>query len=186
MANEINPQSDILRSLSDQKGNILYEWTALNDFTTEKNLNWTISMILLEFIFILFAIITKQWLLVFILVGIAVITYVISRYPSHEIHNVITTLGVIIDNKMFKWSELEAFWILREPYHLLLGFESKRRIYKEEIILIDNEDPQELIKIISQYLPLKEKEIPLLDVFLEAIGFQVRMIFGKIIGKKRT
>lgn len=178
-------ESEVLKSTAAQYGAVLYEWDSFSDFATEKNLNWTAAMLLFEVLFILIAVLTQQWLLVVILVGIAALTYLLSRYPLKKNHNVITTLGVILNNKLLKWSELEAFWILQEPIHLVLGFETRRRFNKDEMVLIDREDPMQLVEIISKYLPQKEKEIPLVDVMLEFIGFKLRSLLGKVF-KRQT
>lgn len=172
-----------LRTPAGQYGTVLYEWESMSNFSTEKNLNWATSMLLAEVLCVLIALLTRQWFLLFILVGMVVVTYLISRYPAKKNQNAITTLGVVVDGKITKWSELVAFWIVQEPVHTLLGFETKRKLNQDEVILIDDEDPMDMIEIISRYLPQKEKEIPLLDILLETVGYHTRMKLKKLFAK---
>ncbi|MEI6222901.1 MAG: hypothetical protein WCP97_09145 [bacterium] len=179
MGSPASSESDVLQSLSGRYGTVLVEWTAFNDFSTERNLNWVTSMILLEVVFVIIALLTRQWLLVIILLGTAIVSYVVFRFPPKKIENAITTLGVVIDGTLYKWSELTGFWILEEPVHTLLGFETKRRINKDEIVLIDDQDPSIFMEIIARYLPQREKEVAFVDVALETLGYRVRMLLGK-------
>jgi len=164
-------------------GAVLYEWESFNDFGTERNLNWTASMVFFQLIFVLFSLITKQWFLVLLLLAIVAVTFLIARFPAKQVLNQITSLGIVIDGRTKKWSELKSFWIQQDIIHTILGFEPKGKFDLSEIVFIDGEDFNTIIDLISQYLPVEEKYTSLIEVVLDVLGFRIRQLVTQILNK---
>ena len=83
----------------------------------------------------------------------------------------INELGISIDNQPYSYKELKSFWI---EYALgdikELSLESKKWYLPYIKISIENQNPMELRAMLSNFLPEKEHEVSLIDLFAQKLG----------------
>jgi hypothetical protein len=162
-------------------GTVLYEWESFNDVSSERTANWTAAMIFLQFLFLLFSLITAQWFLLLILIAILVVTILISKYEGKKTTNQITSLGIVVGDRTRKWSSLGTFWIQEDPFHCVIGFQPTGKFSLPEIVFVDGEDVDQIVRYIAQYLPQEDKQISLIDILINTLGFNVRKIYTLVL-----
>lgn len=164
-------------------GTVHYEWESFNDVSSERTANWTAAMIFLQSIFIIFSLFTAQWFLLLIVVAILVVTILISRYEGKKVTNQITALGIVIGDKQRKWSSLTSFWIQEDPFHCVIGFQPSGKFSLPEVVFVDGEDVDQIVRYVAQYLPQEDKQISLVDILINTLGFNVRRIFTLVLDR---
>ncbi|GEM_PF-3961862 len=176
--NETDSGEETTKSLKTTSyGTILFEWDALNDYTTERTANWLAAMLFFQVVFLLFSLITQQWFLLLILIVVIIVTVLLGKAPGRHVTNQITSLGIVIDGKLKKWSSLRSFWVLEDAYHIIVGFQSLGRFDLPEVVFIDDAERGEILSIIATYLPQEEKQVALFDVLINTLGFRLRQIY---------
>lgn len=133
---------------------------------TSKWIIWTIFILL-----ILLEIYTANYLgLVFVILAIGFILFLRSRRPKmHRFE--ISDAGLKIDGEDFFFTELESFWIsYNPPLFKELVFHARKSLVPKIIVSLGQADPVLLHKKISQYLPEKEEEESILDLFGKLLG----------------
>ena len=90
---------------------------------------------------------------------------------GYEVREVANELGISIDNQPYSYKELKSFWI---EYALgdikELSLESKKWYLPYIKISIENQNPMELRAMLSNFLPEKEHEVSLIDLFAQKLG----------------
>ncbi len=137
-------------------GRPLLTWTGPSDLPEEANRRWFMLMITASFVLIGISLIIKRYILSIILIGIAWLTYMLSKLPSRDIEHAVTTTGFFSQDKFYPWSDLNSFWIIKDHGHYVLGLDTNRRLFASVVILLGAQNPIEVKEVISQYLPLRE------------------------------
>lgn len=149
-------------------GRPLLAFTGPSDLPREENRRWFTLVITASVLLILFALLFQQILLAIILIGVAWLTYMLTRIPNQEVENVITSTGFFSQDKFYPWSQLNGFWIIKDHGHYVLGLETDRRAFSNVMILLGSQNPIEVKQVLSQYIPYREDHRPdILSVMME-------------------
>jgi len=137
-------------------GRPLLTWTGPSDLPEDANRRWFMLMITASFVLIGVSLVIKRYILSIILIGIAWLTYMLSKLPARDNEHVITTTGFFSQDKFYPWSDLNSFWIMKDHGHYVLGLDTNRTLFSSVVILLGAQNPIEVKEVMTQYLPLRE------------------------------
>ena len=84
----------------------------------------------------------------------------------------ITPRGIEIGEKLFKFEDLESFWIFYDPPEIKeLAVRRKGLLVPELIIPLKNQDPVMVRRALITFLSESEQKYSAFDLFLRRIGF---------------
>ena len=146
-------------------GKELISWDAPEYFHHERGVDWYWWVGLFAVILLGFAAWQHSFLFgVLVLLGwFTTILYAVR--PPKTIRFTLTNRGVIAENKMYPWSELESFWIFyKPPVQQELSIKSKKTFMPYiKIQFAHDLDPEEIKQIVIKYIPEEEQQESLID-----------------------
>jgi hypothetical protein len=102
---------------------------------------------------ITFFVIVGQYMLIAVTVALIFLTFVLWNTKPGEVTHKITTLGVYSIDKLYKWKELESYWISKVQNVYLLNIETNLRFPGRLVILLGNKnDATEIHNTLQDYL----------------------------------
>lgn len=113
----------------------------------------------------LILILASEWMLIIMLAAGVFAYYIWSTVPPEEVEHTITTKGVRAHSRLYRWSELTSWWIEEKWGNKLLAFELVTGWPKRIYLVLKNTDPNDLSKVLSQYLVLEKPEPTSMDKF---------------------
>lgn len=149
----------------------LISWDAPEHIHTEKNNDWywavgiiTITMAVLAFMFnnIIFGI--------FIIVGAFSLVVHASKKPR-IVHIEINDRGIIVDETLYPFLNLESFWIDAHERPAKILVKSHKTFMPYLSIHIDGVDPEKVRDILLNYIAETEHYEPISQKILERFGF---------------
>ena len=149
---------------SEISGNILFHWQAPEYESYERDKKWYTVMALGLLAIIVYAFFTSSPLMAitFILIGIVEYIYV-SREPQ-MLDFMITKNGVVAGKEIYEFEQIESFWIFYEQESIKsLSLRIKSNLMPFLQIPLHNEDPEEIHKILTQYIPEIKQDYRLRD-----------------------
>lgn len=152
-------------------GKELFSWEAPEYFHHARTADWYWWVGLVAVVLLGVAVWQRSFLFgVIILLGwFTVILYAI-RTPQ-TLRFTITDRGLIVESpesnrsgKIYPWSELDSFWVFyKPPVHEELSIKSKKTLMPYIKVPLGGEDPENVKKIVSKFLPIVEQEESLID-----------------------
>lgn len=162
-------------------GRPLMAFTGPSDLPKEENRRWFMLVMTASVLLILVALLINKVLLAIILIGVAWLTYMLTRLPNQEIENIVTTTGFFTQNKFFPWSQLNGFWIIKDHGHYVLGLETTRRAFSNVMILLGSQNPLEVRQVLAQYIPYREdRKQDTLNLWMERSAELLDNFYAKI------
>lgn len=145
------PEEEMWRKAT---GDILFHWQAPEYESYDRDKRWYAVMTLGLIAIITYAFFTNSPIMAitFILIGMIEYLY-ISRKPQ-MLDFIITERGIIIENEIYEFEQINSFWIFYDPEIIKsLSLHTKSSIMPYLQIPLHNEDPDEIHKILTQYIP---------------------------------
>jgi len=150
----------------------LEEWNAINSYARVRTKNWYAIFILVAGALTTYAIVVSDWLfLIFIAISAGFI-YLKGHIQPKMFHYGITQQGIVVNNRLYPYSNLESFWI-HQPFHgynelVAIG---KKTSMTELRVPLGNKDPEAIHDIVVQHLPMEEDpEESLADILHRVVG----------------
>lgn len=147
-------------------GDILFEWDIPEYEENNRPKSWLIFMLVIAFSLILYAIFTNNYLFSLVIILFSIIIFLQSIQKPIFLPFKITNLGVVLNNRFYKYAELRDFYIIYNPKENLkmLFLETNGLKPKLRIPLIKME-PIEIRKTLENFLEenLDIEEEPLSD-----------------------
>ncbi len=149
----------------------LISWDSPEHIHTEKNNDWywavgiiTLTAVTLSFILgnIIFGIL--------ILVGVFALVVHSSRRPRN-IHCEINDRGILINDRLYSFLNLESFWIDAEKEDKKLIIKSSKTFMPYIIIHLPENDSERIRGILLDYIAETEHHEPLSQQIMERLGF---------------
>lgn len=147
-------------------GDILFEWNVPEYEKHEKSSTWIIIATIVAIALIIFGIWTNNYLFALIVVLGGIILYLWHHEDPLEVPFAITELGVVIGNKFYSYSDIDAFFIIYDPPEVKkLFFETNSKIRPLIRVPIKEQNPVEIRHALKKYLPedIEKEEEPLTD-----------------------
>lgn len=143
---------------------ILMHWNITGKSLIKKDKRWFFWFLILETLFIIYALITKNYLFLIILILIAIIFYIQEKYPPKTISFEIRKDGIKLGDKKYSYKDIKSFSILYKPEENVrkLFIEFKNKFVPGIEIPIDNQNPLKIRNFLLKYIPeIKLKQEPI-------------------------
>ena len=146
------------------------DWKAKEHHSGEKTLEWYIA----SFLIVIAISVTAVVLGNILLAGVVIVGFVILllnyRREAKIVSVSISTRGILVDDILYTFNNLESFYVEEETMRLIL--KSKKTFATHIIIPISEEiDPENLEEELSEYLEVEEMHETIFERFAEYLGF---------------
>lgn len=134
----------------------LFEWEAPDraEFSLENKTYWIILVISL--LFTIYLAILGQYFLMAAIIALLFFVYVIAtNKPSTVVHK-ITARGIDTGGRLYEWFMLDNFWFSMKDGQYLLIVETKLRLPKALIILLDQADKDAIFVLLQEKVLYKD------------------------------
>jgi hypothetical protein len=134
-------------------GKKLIEWEFPEYIKYQRSRKWFIGLGLIEFLAIIYAILTQNFLFGILMILIGFILILHSKREPLKITFQIFETGIKVGSKFYKWDQLNNFRIVYEPSGpKLLYFDVKGTLIPDFSIPLENQNPLEVRQILKKYL----------------------------------
>ena len=147
-------------------GDILKEWTIQEYEQHSRGILWYIIMGGLGIFFVIYGIITSDFLFSLIIILFAIILFLQAHQTPKQILFQITELGIVVGNRFYQFSELESFFIIYNPPDVkTLSLEANGTLKPMIRVPLLDMNPIEVKSVLRTYLPenLERESEPLSD-----------------------
>jgi hypothetical protein len=149
-----------------------FKWKALEFPKKKKNKSWFIIPGLITIALGIFALLTDNILFLIAIVLTFFVFYVYANKEPRIIKFKINEKGIEIDEKLHDFDSLRSFWIFyNPPEQKELSLRSRKTFLPYIRIPLDKENPNEIRKFLSDFLPERRHKEAVIDVWMRRIGF---------------
>lgn len=149
----------------------LIEWNAPEHFHTEKNNDWYWAVGIISITAISLSIIFKD-IMFAILLAVSAFALIVHATKKPRIVNCqINDRGVIIDNVLYPFLNLESFWIDAEEHPPKILIKSYKTFMPYIKVYIEEVDPEQVRDILLNYIAETEHLEPISQKIFEKFGF---------------
>tara|TARA_B100000745_G_scaffold53689_2_gene31881 strand:+ start:1294 stop:1755 length:462 start_codon:yes stop_codon:yes gene_type:complete len=147
-------------------------WKAYEHEHTEKTSDWFWALGIVAVSSAIVAVLFKNILFaLLILIGSFTMALLASR-PEKERTFSLTPRGIMIDETLFPYQMLVAFWVKeRAGRDSVLIVDARKFMIPHIIVSLEHTDAEQVRAYLSEYLPEEELEEPLGQRILEKFGF---------------
>ncbi len=133
-------------------GKILFKWQFPEFPKYDRKRGWYIWGGIIIFVFIIYSIITSNFLFALITV-IFTLTIMLFRQSENTVDFKITEDGIVVNSKFYEYKEIKNFYIIYEPPEVKnLYFEPKSLLSPRIPINLEDQNPVLIRKTLLQYL----------------------------------
>ncbi len=150
---------------------VLISWKAPEYIPKERSSDWFWAVGIIATAIIVTAILLNNVLLALFFLITTLTIFIYAKKEPALVTTEITTDGVRVENNMYPYSLLKAFWINENDVLPMLLLKSSSVINPLVIIPIGRMDLQKIHTTLSQFLVEEELEEPLSQKLLEYLGF---------------
>lgn len=152
--------------------NTLLAWKAPEFVFYKKTQTWYIVVGLIGLVLLIFAIFSQNYIMAITFILIFAVIFLFANKRPRELTFGITTKGIRIQNRIYKFDHLESFWIFYDLPHLkLLSLKSKKPLMPHIHVPLGSSNPVEIRKILLDYLEEKEQSESFPDIIARIIKF---------------
>lgn len=147
-------------------GNTLLEWSVAEYEQHIRPLAWYTIMTIVGALLVGYAIFTDNFMFAIIIVLFAIIIFLQSHQEPIVVPFRITELGLVINNRLYIYSELKDFYIIYEPPEIkMLFIETNSTIRPRLRIPLMDMNPNEVRSLLLEFLEenLQKEEEPFSD-----------------------
>jgi len=151
---------------------IKIEWTAPEFTKYKRGKKWFILPGLIALVVIIIAILLKNFLLVVIAVLAFFTIYIYATKEPKKIKFSISGKGVQVDKHIYRFEDLESFWIFYEPPKIKeLSIRSKKKFIPYIKIPLNKQNPAEIRELLLKFLPEKKHSESIIDEWTRKARF---------------
>lgn len=147
-------------------GNTLLEWSVAEYRQHSRPTAWYVIMTIIGSLLVGYAIFTDNFMFAIIIVLFAIIIFLQSHQDPIVVPFRITELGIIINNRLYTYSELTDFYIIYQPPEIkMLFIETNSTIRPRLRVPLMDMNPNEVRELLLEFLEenLKKEEEPFSD-----------------------
>jgi hypothetical protein len=142
-----------------KRNETLLAWKALSFIKTPKSNAWYIVVFIILVFLMALGLFTDNFPLAILAILIGLILYLFEKKDPQAFGFAITVEGVVAQNRLYKFSSLENFWIFYVPGGKKeLSLKSTKAFIPYITIPLGNVDPVLLRKILVEFLPEVEHD----------------------------
>lgn len=152
---------------------VLMEWDPSEFREHHRTENWFLWLGIVAAIFITLAIFLKAYIVAVTFFLLALVIVMTVQKPAKRIDFKITDTGIVIDDLFYPYHQLDSFWILYDPPHVMkLHFRRKERLRFDLHVEIEDQDPVAIRDLLLEYIEEKEDvEEPVIDAIARRLRF---------------
>jgi hypothetical protein len=147
-------------------GELVFDWEVPEYEKYERTKRWYLIMGVVGVSLIVYSIVSTNYLFALVIILFCIVTYLHEAQEPLAIRFAVTTTGIILGRKYYRYSELKDFWIIYEPgevknLYFTLNNAVKHRL---QVPLLDN-DPVAIREELKKFLKedLMQEEEPFSD-----------------------
>ena len=150
------------------------QWS-FNEYVKQtRGRGWYFWAVLIGGAIVAYALLTSNWLFALIIVMIGIIIVINHQQKPDQMEFEINHQGIKLNNKSYKYSELNKFWIIYQPPHVKnLYFDFKSPLKPGLSVPLEKENPIKIKSFLRNYLEedLEQEQEP----FSESLGRMLKM-----------
>lgn len=164
-APQTKSQEEISEKISSKSGRkTLLSWQALQFESTPKSSAWYIVVFIILVSLVAVGLFTDNFPLAILAILIGLILYLFEKKDAQYFKFGVTEEGVFAQDRIYKFSSLETFWIFYEPNGRKdLSLKSKKSFIPYVHIPLGDMDPTALRETLVDFLPEEEHEEAVVD-----------------------
>lgn len=150
-----------------EHGKVFLKWQFHEMQNYKRGLLWYFVSGAVLMLLVWYAISAKNFLFGLILVLFAVLFFVLNK-NAKVLDVEISEDGIAVGKKLYEYQDIENFWLFYDPPHVKsLYFHTKHSFLPEIVVSLEDANPVEVRRILSQYLreDTEKKEEPPFDTF---------------------
>lgn len=144
-------------------------WTAKEYIHQEKGTMWFTIFAVITLAFLGLAVFLQQWSFAVLIVVIAVVIIVSSKRPPRELTYSLTNDGLMVDDKLHKFSNFKSFGIVRDGEEFSVMLIPTQRFQPGVTVYFPEEAGEDIVDMLGSRLPMK-------DLKLDAVDRLVRLL----------
>ena len=144
-------------------------WTAQEYIHQEKGAMWFTIFAVVTLVFLGVAIFLQQWSFAVLIVVIAAVIVVSSKRPPRELTYSLTDDGLMVDDKLHKFSSFKSFGIVRDGEEFSVMLIPTQRFQPGVTVYFPEEAGEDIVDMLGSRLPMK-------DLKLDAVDRLVRLL----------
>ena len=148
-------------------GEILHEWSIAEYDRYERGMWWYLIMVGLGVALVIYAVATGNFLFALIVVLFAIVLFLQSHQDPIILPFRITDVGVVVNNRLYLYSEFESFYIIYNPPETkMLLLETKKTLRPLLRIPLMDINPNEVRSTLLEYMveDTEKEEEPFADM----------------------
>jgi hypothetical protein len=148
-------------------GDVLRQWTIQEYDQHERGLLWHIFMITIGIAFVVYGLLSNNFLFSLIIILFAIIVFLQSYQAPPQVQFAITDKGIVIGRRFYTYSEFNGFHIIYNPPAVKTLFLDTKSPFRPLIrIPLLDENPVEIRHALREFLneDFENEEEPLSDV----------------------
>jgi hypothetical protein len=144
------------------------KWTFPEYVKHERKRGWYLWIIGISIFLIIYGILKENWILALIVVMFGIIFLINHRNHPEELALELGHDGIKIGSRVYKYEEINKFWIMYNPPHVkTLYFDMKSPVKPRIPIPLEDENPIEVKAFLREYLEedIEAEQEPFSDAF---------------------
>ena len=151
---------------------ILISWTAPEFIYYEKTNAWFAAFGILAAALFIVSILMKNYFFALLVPIASFLIFIYAKKHPRQITVKITEEHIHIGEYFsLPHKEIISFWIFEEPEIKILHLETKKIMYSKISVLLADKDPDEVRKVIAQFIEEKKREENFIDMLARKLRF---------------
>jgi len=149
-------------------GEVIYQWAVKEYNSHDRDRRWYVLTGITGVALFVYAIIAANYLFALILVLFGIILYMHDLLEPMEVNFAITSTGIILGKKYYRYNELKNFWMIYNPPEVKNLYFSTQNLAKHRLqVPLLNNDPRPIRDYLNKFVmeDLEEEEEPMSDRF---------------------
>lgn len=159
------------RSEYERRGDEILSWVGVDHSSREKTPEWYWVLAIFVFAFVSIGVVFSNFILSLLAITSGAALALIGSRPPFEVHAAITNEGVVVGGKLYRFEDLQSFWVFYEPpYHKELSLRSKHTFSSHVRVPLGDMNPALVHETLMPFLKEVREEESLVDIIARRIG----------------
>lgn len=141
----------------------LLVWQAASRPFKKRNKEYFTTIAAVVFLLVIILLFLKEWLLIGVIVSFMFFVYILASVPPQKETYKITTRGVVIADKTYKWQQLDNFWFSKKWDSQILNFSTLLAFPRRLQIVLGDLSKEKVKAVVGKYLTLEKPKASFTD-----------------------
>jgi hypothetical protein len=147
-------------------------WTASEFIAHSKSPTWYIVLAVGTLVLVVFLyVVSKDFFSIIVVIIMAILVALVARRKPRVLEYHLDRAGVAIGPKFYPYGDFRSFSIVNEGAFSSIMFSPLKRFMTPVNIYYDPKDEQQIVNVLSQYLPFEQRSHDAIDRFARRIRF---------------